>query len=131
MRSGVEEFFSDFHRGFMKSRGYRKVRHRFSRAMDGYVEAFEFQGSAFNESSGSWRFYINVGVVFPDLGKRPGVRIEHVVEGAPPHFDLPDPVPAACGEEIAALLAAASESVASQLPQIHQAFRQKRYWVGF
>jgi hypothetical protein len=131
MRKDVDEFFSDFHRRFMRPRGYRKGRHRFSRAMDGYSEVFDFQGSRYNESSGPWRFFINVKVVFPDIEDRLYVRIENIVAGAAQQYDLPDPVPVEFGEEMAALLASASDSIAAQLPQIHDAYRRKRYWVGF
>jgi hypothetical protein len=131
VRKFVEEFFSGFHREHMKPRGYRKQRHRFSRAMNGYAEVFDFQGSAWNDSSRPWRFHINVCIQFPDIADRPGVRTEYVVVGAPQHFDLPDPVPPLFAKEIAGLLAQASESVATQLPEIHEAFSGKRYWIGF
>ncbi len=131
VRAAVEQFFSDLHRQYLKPAGYRKVRHNFSRAMDGYTEHFGFQGSAWNDAAGAWRFYINVGVDFPDSSNRLPVRIEHVVPGAPQHFDLPEPDHDAFARTIAELLASASEQIAAQLPEIRQAFSQQRYWVGF
>jgi len=128
--AAAEQFLSDLHRLYLKPRGYRKVRHSFSRAMDGYAEQFEFQGSSFNDASRPWRFYINVRVEFPDVPHRPPVRIESVVSGAPKEFDLPAPHADTFVSEIAGLLASASDQVASQLPEIRQAFIEQRYWVG-
>jgi hypothetical protein len=52
--STADEFFSDLHRQYLKPRGYRKVRHNLSRAMEGYVEHSGFQGSAYNDAAGAW-----------------------------------------------------------------------------
>jgi len=131
VRASVESFFSDIHRNYLKPRGYHKKHHAFIRELDGYTEAFAFQGSAWNDSVGPWRFYINVTVAFPDIPNRPAVRIEHVVAGTPQHFDLPEPAPPSFAGELAVLLGQASDSIASQLPQIREAFLEKRYWVGF
>jgi hypothetical protein len=128
--SVADKFFSDLHRQYLKPRGYRKVRHNFSRAMDGYVEHFGFQGSAYNDAAGAWRFYINVGVEFPEL-PRGNVRIADVVPGAPSDFDLPASGHDALADRIAELVLRASESIAAQSPEIRRAFRQQRYWVGF
>jgi len=128
--AAAEQFLSNLHRLYLKPRGYRKVRHNFSRAMDGYVEHFEFQGSSFNDASRPWRFYVNVRVDFPDVSPRPPVRIESVVPAAPKEFDLPAPQTDAFVSEIAGLLASASDQVASELPEIRQAFIEQRYWVG-
>jgi hypothetical protein len=131
VRAATEQFFSDLHRDYLKPRGYRKVRHNFSRDMDGYGERFEFQGSSYNDSDGPWRFYINVGVDFPDIPPRGPVRIETVVAGAPKHFDLVSPDASDLMRSVADLVESASAQVGAQLPEIRDAFVEKRYWVGF
>jgi len=130
VRAAAEQFLSDLHRQYLKPAGYHKVRHNFSRVGEGYVEHFGFQGSAFNDSSSSWRFYINVGVEFPDL-PRARVRISDVLPDAPHEYDLPEPDHSAFARLIAGLLTSASDRIAEQRSEIHAAFSRKRYWVGY
>ena len=99
MAPPTDAFFSALHRDHLKPLGFRKVRHTFSRKRAGYTERFQFQGSAWNDSTGPWHFYINVGVEFEDLPPRkpsrdfPGThawaRIDRLVAHAPTEFDLP------------------------------------------
>jgi hypothetical protein len=131
VRAAAEQYLSDLHHQYLKPAGYRKASHDVSRARDGYVEHFGFQGSAFNDSSDSWRFYINGAVDFPDIAKRPPVRISDVLPDAPRQYDLPEPDHRAFAREIAGLLGRASEHIAAQRPEIRVAFGEKRYWVGF
>ncbi|MGB4812658.1 MAG: DUF4304 domain-containing protein [Methylophilaceae bacterium] len=63
----VEPFFSDLHKAHLKSLGYKKIRHTFSRELPDYIERVQLQGSAWNSSGKSWLFYINIGIQFSDL----------------------------------------------------------------
>lgn len=86
----VSRFFSQLHRVFLKRRGYNKIRHSFSREINGYTERVQYQGSVRNGAHGPWTFYINFGVEFPDFEARTlrrdfpfthcGTRIEHLVD---------------------------------------------------
>jgi hypothetical protein len=64
MKEWLDEFLSDFHRGYLKEPGFKKARRTFSRDMGDYWERFNFQGSMSNyPDHESWRFYLNVGGV--------------------------------------------------------------------
>lgn len=98
MAKVIEEYLSQLHREHLKPRGFTKVGHTFSRQRDSFTERFQVQGSAWNDSSQPWRFYLNVGVAFPDLPPRlpdrdfPAThcwaRVDAIVTGAPSHFEL-------------------------------------------
>lgn len=136
MRDSVTQFFSSLHREHLKAQGYKKVRHTFSRALDGFVERIQFQGSDWNDADSPWRFYINFGVEFSDLPPRTPcrdfpathcwTRIEHIVPDAPKQYDLPDASTAAFAGELAGYLDCASRQVARQIRQIRSSYEQRR-----
>ncbi|MFM9960568.1 MAG: DUF4304 domain-containing protein [Planctomycetaceae bacterium] len=136
MQEFVKVFFSSLHREYLKPRGYQKVRFTFWRDMDGYIERIQFQGSSWNASTGSWRFYINFGVSFPDIP--PGVpnrgfpgthcqaRIEHLTTNSPSEFDLPENCDAEFAQKIIEYVAVASSRVAEQINFVRQNYEQKK-----
>jgi hypothetical protein len=67
MKRWFESFLSELHAEHLKPLGFRKTGHTISRAMQGYHERFNFQGSSWNSSGVKWRFYLNCGVEFTDL----------------------------------------------------------------
>ena len=135
MRDSVTEFFSSLQREHLKVRGYKKVRHTFSRNMGGYTERIQVQGSSWNDSDSPWRFYINFGVEFPDLPPRSPcrdfpathcwTRIEHIVPDAPNQYDLPDTRTAEFAGELAGYLDCASRQVARQIRQIRRSYERR------
>jgi uncharacterized protein (DUF2461 family) len=91
-------FLSEFQRGWLKEKEFRKNRQTFSRDRGPYWERFHFQASSQNNRSVSrWRFYVNVGIEFKDLPKQlrwslfPNThwssRINHLVPEAPYHWE--------------------------------------------
>jgi len=135
MRESVTRFFSSLHQNHFKIRGYKKVRHTFSREMGDYVERIQFQGSKWNNSDDSWRFYINFGVEFSDLPPRipchdfPSThcwtRIEQLVPDAPKQYDLPELDTAEFARELSAYFESASRQVAQQIRWIHSSYQQQ------
>jgi len=71
MKRTFESLLSALHSEQLKPLGFRKSGHTISRALPGYHERFNFQGSAWNGAESGWRFYINVGVEFTDLAPEP------------------------------------------------------------
>lgn len=136
MRDAVTQFFTKLHREHLKPHGYKKIRHTFSREMEGYVERIQFQGSTWNDAESPWRFFINFGVEFANLSPRnpcrdfPGThcwtRIEHIVTAAPKHHDLPDAGTEELATELAGYLDSASRQVARQIRQIRSSYEQSR-----
>jgi hypothetical protein len=58
------------HTAVFKPAGFTRVRHTFSRKEDGYLVAFQFQGSDWNDSTRPWTFYLNAGIQFSDIPRR-------------------------------------------------------------
>ena len=98
MSDVLSSLFSQLHREHLKPRGFKKERYTFTRDTGRYLERFNFQGSAWS-SSAQKRFYINVGVWFPEYaddtsgscyfsGNHWATRIERLVPEAPPHWDV-------------------------------------------
>ncbi len=131
MQDYVREFFSRLHVTHLKGRGYKKVRHTFSRPMDGYAERIQFQGSAWNDSNGPWRFYINFGIEFHDL---PSVerrdfpathcwtRIEHISADAPSEYDLSVENSADLASRVAFYLESGSRHVQQHVQEIRKSY---------
>lgn len=102
MNDVIEEFFSLFHTGHLKRRGYTKKRRTFSRKLTGFTERIQIQGSVWNAGALPWHFYVhfyvNFGVQFDRLPPRSPdrdlpethcwTRIDSIVPEAPREFDL-------------------------------------------
>ena len=136
MRESVKAFFTGLHREHMKPRGYTKQRHTFSRDVAGYTERVQFQGSDWNNAESPWRFYINFGVQFADIVRRTPdrdfpqthcwTRIEHIVPDAPKQYDIPDSEVAAFTAQIAAYVAAASDTTARHIDGVREDYERTR-----
>lgn len=97
MKRAFETLPSALHSEQLKPLGFHKSGHTISRALPGYHERFNFQGSAWNEAGIGWRFYINVGVEFTDLPPEPlwwyfphahwAGRAEQLVPSAPRQWE--------------------------------------------
>jgi hypothetical protein len=134
MQDYVKEFFSHLHNEYLKARGYKKVRHTFSRDFGTYTERIQFQGSAWNDSSSPWRFYINFGVEFHDVpaierrdfpGTHCWTRIQVVALDAPSEFDLSERDTAGFASKIAFYLESGSRHVKQHIQQIRSAYDAK------
>ncbi|NBB76174.1 MAG: DUF4304 domain-containing protein [Bacteroidetes bacterium] len=98
MKKEIKEFFSELHADFFKPRGFRKINHRFRREKERTIEIVDFQGSAWNQSSGDWTFYINLGLGIKEyipfraelhFKEAHGMgRIADLVPAAPQEFSL-------------------------------------------
>ncbi len=94
----------------------------------------DFQGSSWNSREGPWRFYINIAVSFHDVPHKAGKglwscahacgRIEDLVKGACPHFDLDDKSYSTLMHTIPELIAAALAALPPILPRAHERARQ-------
>jgi Domain of unknown function (DUF4304) len=97
-RASRDQFFSMLHSLNLRPRGFKKVRHTFSREFESYGEHYQLQGSAWNDEASDWRFYINCGISFSGVPRRepdldfPRVhawaRAPHLVHFALPHYDV-------------------------------------------
>lgn len=97
-KASRDQFFSMLHSGYLKPRGFKKVRHTFSRELGGFGEHYQLQGSSWNDEATDWRFYINCGISFRGIPRRepdrdfPHVhawaRAPHLVPFALPHYDV-------------------------------------------
>ena len=98
LKEWLNQFLSEFHRGYLKELGYKKASRTFSRDMGSYWERFNFQGSRSNDPDrDKWRFYLNVGVEFKDLEPRKywslfphthwSTRVESIVHKAPRQYE--------------------------------------------
>jgi Domain of unknown function (DUF4304) len=132
MSDSAEAFLTQLHRDQLKALGFGKKRHTFSRACDGYTERFQVQGSAWNDATHPWRFYVNVGVEFDDVHPRspardfPGThcwtRLEELVPRAPADFDLVLGQESELATDLIELLLDASGVLADQMPGIRAAY---------
>lgn len=138
----LSNLFTQLHREHLKRRGFKKVRFTFSRDASAYVERFNFQGSAWSSATEK-RFYINIGIWFPEYGDDtsgslfPGnhwaARIERLVPEAPPHWDVHAGTDfAVLSAELARLIDAAGLELAARVGHCRDEYlqRQKRVAAG-
>jgi hypothetical protein len=134
VRPEVEAFFRELHARHLRPMGFRKIRHRFWRGREGYVEHFVFDGSQWNSSDGPWRFHLDVGIELPDFPTRtPGWgpanargRVSHVVSDAPDHFDLSPATSPALLLALPSLIERASAGLGNLLPRAREWARTGR-----
>jgi hypothetical protein len=62
-----DQFASALHQCHLKPLGFRKVRKNYTRTHADYTEHYQIQGSAWNDSSSPWVFYLNCGISFSGL----------------------------------------------------------------
>jgi len=139
--AALDQFSSVLHMLHLKPRGYRKVRHTFSRQRDGYAEHFQFQGSSWNDENSDWRFYLNCGISFDGLPRRsPDVdfprthastRAEHIVPAALPHYEINAIDPAHLVPDIVAVVDTCSEYFARRHEYLMDAYLRKDYKWAF
>lgn len=126
VRNLGSDLASELHRSHLKSLGFRKERSTFARERADHVEVFDIQGSQWNSGGEPWRFYLNVGVHFPDVpldvdsrGIWRGVhalgRIEAIVPGAPESFEVDSSSVQGVARKLADLIVAASERLPALL----------------
>ena len=136
-----DQFFSTLHAAHLKPRGYRKVRHTFSRQRDGYAEHFQFQGSSWNDENSDWRCYLNCGISFDSLPRRSpdmdfprthaSTRAPHLVPSALPHYDIDTIDPTRLVPDIVAVIDACSEYFARRAGYLKEAYLRKDYKWAF
>lgn len=90
------KFAAQLHSECFKAAGFTKRGATFSRAQSSHVELINIQGSSWNSGEEPWIFYINIRVHFPELPARTNAnvayhaegRLNRIVSGAPPQFEL-------------------------------------------
>jgi len=137
----VEKILSDIQREFLKPKGFKKVRHTYSRAMDGYVEKYQIQGSAWNTKDEPWRFYINCGIFFSDIPRRtPDLdfpethahsRASRFVKNAPPHHDLDNSNIEEIKKEVCSIIEQASDYFKRRWKVVKDSYVRNEYYLGF
>ena len=126
MQTIVKTFISELHRSKLKPKGFRKIRHRFYRNKETYIEYFDIQGSSWNSSNSPWRFYLNTAIDFIGIPKRNSVqfhaegRIEWIVKGYEPHFELSTETYENLLIEVPLLIEKASVLIPDLLPAVRQ-----------
>lgn len=133
----LSTLFSRLHREHLKPCGFKKERYTFTRDAGPYLERFNFQGSDFS-SSAEKRFYINVGIWFPEFaddttgsgyfsGNHWATRIARVVPEAPPHWDADGATDvAALAAQLARLVGEASGRLAERVGACRDEYQQRR-----
>jgi hypothetical protein len=133
----LSTLFTQLHREQLKPRGFKKERYTFTRDTGPYVERFNFQGSAWS-SAAEKRFYINVGVWFPEYaedtsgsgyfsGNHWATRVESFVPDAPPHWDVDATTDlAALSARLATLIERASSRLAERVGTCRDEYLHRR-----
>ncbi len=70
-----DQFVSELHQLHLKPLGFRKVRKNFTRSHADYSEHYQIQGSAWNDASSPWVFYLNCGISFSGLPISPAGHV--------------------------------------------------------
>ncbi len=136
-----DTFASLLHERSMKPAGFKKKGSTFSRSRSGYDEHYNIQGSAWNSSSGAWRFYVNCAISFPDIPVRSPdsgmwkyhahTRLRTLVPVAPAEFDVTEQNQEAALTQLSGLI----ESCADYFSRRHQILREsyltQHYHSGF
>ncbi|MEO5916601.1 MAG: DUF4304 domain-containing protein [Luteolibacter sp.] len=86
----------DLHTGYFKVNGFKKVRNKFLRELDGVIQEVEFQSSRWNTKGEAAVFYVNVGITFTDIATAEGTRggrhgdgrMPGLIPGLPPQYEL-------------------------------------------
>lgn len=137
MSDVLSTLFSQLHREHLKPRGFKKERHTFTRNAGAYAERFNLQRSAWS-SAAEKRFYINVGIWLPEYaddtcgsgyfsGNHWATRIERLVPGAPPHWDVDAATDlSALSAELAGLIEAASGQLAGRIGDCRDEYLKRR-----
>lgn len=136
-KASRDQFFSKLHSAHLKPRGFRKVRHTFSRELDGFGEHYQFQGSDWNDEASDWRFYINCGISFAGVPRRepdrdfPRVhawaRAPHLVHFALPHYDVSSEDPTAHVAEVVAVIDECSSYFARRHRHLAEAYARRDF----
>jgi hypothetical protein len=120
---------SELYQSHLKALGFRKERSTFTRHRNGYVELFHISGSQWNAGDEPWLFYLEVGVQFDEIPPRAGARgiwrrvhalgrIGKLVPGAPESFEVNSSSVAPVSQDLAALVAVASERLPNLLERV-------------
>jgi hypothetical protein len=135
--AGRDRFFSLLHAEHLKPRGYRKVRHTFSRQFAGYGGHYQLQGSEWNDEAGDWRFYINCGISFDGIPRRepdrdfPHVhawaRAPHLVQVALPHYDVNVQNTASVASDVTAVIDACANYFSRRHTFLLDAYQRRDY----
>jgi hypothetical protein len=127
VKSLGDAFARELHRNILKPRGYTKVARVFQCERQGYIEYIQIQGSSWNSGEEPWEFYVNVSVLFPDIHhisfargiKYHGSgRLDGLVSGAPPSFDLTATNLDQLVSEIGQFISEASQRLPELLPPV-------------
>jgi len=126
MQTIVKTLINELDRSKLQPQGFRKIRHRFYRNKETYIEYFDIQGSSWNSSNAPWRFYLNTAIDFIDIPKGNSVqfqaegRIEWIVKGTKPHFELSTETYESLLIEVPLLIERASVLIPDLLPAVRQ-----------
>jgi hypothetical protein len=136
-KASRDHFISVLHAMHLKPRGFKKVRHTFSKKFDCYGEHFQLQGSAWNDEASDWRFYVNCGISFAGVPRRepdrdfPRVhawaRAPHLVQFALPHYDVSSDDPSSHLADVVAVIDECSSYFARRHRYLAEAYAQRDF----
>jgi len=135
MQDSIKLFFSELHKNHLKSRGYTKERHTFSRDMGKYTEKIQFQGCSWNDSKGPWGFYVNYGIQFHDLPPAVPVdfsrthcsaRLDSLIGNSPKHFHIRENNSNELAQEISDCVDNLSKFIAERFDFIRESYPVKK-----
>jgi hypothetical protein len=136
-KASRDQFFSLLHSAHLKPRGFKKVRHTFSKEFDSYGEHYQIQGSAWNDEASDWRFYINCGISFAGVPRRepdrdfPRIhawaRAPHLVQFALPHYDVSSHDPTSLLVDVVAVIDECSNYFARRHRFLSEAYAHRDF----
>lgn len=95
MQDLLKSLLAELHSQYFKQNGFKKLRNRFCRELEGVVQEVEVQSSQWNIKGEAITFYVNISVRFKDIPKINDVqewhgsaRIEWLAPGMPAQYDL-------------------------------------------
>ena len=95
MQQSLNDLLSALHECYFKPNGFKKVRHHFTREVDGVMQDVEFQSSQWNTRGHPITFYVNIRIGFADILTQAGktaltgmARIRGLVPETPAQYDL-------------------------------------------
>jgi hypothetical protein len=126
VRTLGDQLRADLYTRHLKNLGFMKRGKTFVRERIGYSEGISIQGSSWNSGEEPWHFYVNVAITLSDVPLNveqkcryhADGRLERLVNGAPPAFDLSAGNVATVADRLAEYISRACDAIPSTLDAV-------------